>query len=65
LEQLPVIDWDDFVAEAKAGKGLVAVAGVIHDVTDFIKACPTATSSSSRARSAVRACGMPWTAACS
>jgi stearoyl-CoA desaturase (delta-9 desaturase) len=36
LEQLPVIDWDDFVAEAKAGKGLVAVAGVIHDVTDFI-----------------------------
>jgi stearoyl-CoA desaturase (delta-9 desaturase) len=40
LEQLPVIDWDDFVADAKAGKGLVAVAGVIHDVTDFIKDHP-------------------------
>ncbi|KAI1461472.1 acyl-CoA desaturase 1 [Annulohypoxylon moriforme] len=40
LEQLPVIDWDDYVAEAKNGRGLVAVAGVIHDVTDFIKDHP-------------------------
>ncbi|KAI2636976.1 acyl-CoA desaturase 1 [Hypomontagnella submonticulosa] len=40
LEQLPVIDWDDYVAEAKSGKGLVAIAGVIHDVTDFIKDHP-------------------------
>ncbi|ORY63114.1 acyl-desaturase [Pseudomassariella vexata] len=40
LEQLPVIHWDDFVAEAKNGKGLVAIAGVIHDVTDFIKDHP-------------------------
>lgn len=40
LEQLPVVDWDDFVAQAKAGKGLVAIAGVIHDVTDFIKEHP-------------------------
>jgi len=38
LEQLPVISWDDFVDTAKnKGKALVAVAGVIHDVTDFIK----------------------------
>ncbi|KAJ3503762.1 hypothetical protein NM208_g16449 [Fusarium decemcellulare] len=37
---LPVVDWDDFVAESKNGKGLVAIAGVIHDVTDFIKDHP-------------------------
>lgn len=40
LEQLPVISWDDFVAESKSGKALVAVAGVIHDVTAFIKDHP-------------------------
>ncbi|OIW31777.1 hypothetical protein CONLIGDRAFT_660032 [Coniochaeta ligniaria NRRL 30616] len=40
LEQLPVIAWDDFVADAKNGKALVAVAGVIHDVTSFIKDHP-------------------------
>jgi stearoyl-CoA desaturase (delta-9 desaturase) len=40
LEQLPVVNWDDFVAEAKNGKALVAIAGVIHDVTDFIKDHP-------------------------
>jgi stearoyl-CoA desaturase (Delta-9 desaturase) len=40
LDQLPVVNWDDFVTEAKNGKALVAVAGVIHDVTDFIKDHP-------------------------
>jgi len=40
LEQLPVVDWDDFVSRSKDGKALVAVAGVIHDVTDFIKDHP-------------------------
>ncbi|KAI1470831.1 uncharacterized protein F4812DRAFT_419163 [Daldinia caldariorum] len=40
LEQLPVMDWDDYVSESKNGKALVAVAGVIHDVTDFIKDHP-------------------------
>ena len=40
LEQLPVVHWDDFVADAKDGKALVAIAGVIHDVTDFIKDHP-------------------------
>ncbi|KAJ4414638.1 stearoyl-CoA 9-desaturase [Gnomoniopsis sp. IMI 355080] len=40
LEQLPVIDWDDFVEQSKNGKALVAVAGVIHDVADFIKDHP-------------------------
>lgn len=40
LEQLPVIAWDDFVADAQSGKALIAIAGVIHDVTDFIKEHP-------------------------
>ncbi|OQD89809.1 hypothetical protein PENANT_c002G09792 [Penicillium antarcticum] len=40
LEQLPVVDWDDFIAEAQSGKALVAIAGVVHDVTDFIKEHP-------------------------
>jgi stearoyl-CoA desaturase (delta-9 desaturase) len=34
------VNWDDFVADAKNGKALIAVAGVIHDVTDFIKSHP-------------------------
>ncbi len=40
LEQLPVVNWDDFVAQAQAGKALIAVAGVIHDVSAFIKDHP-------------------------
>jgi stearoyl-CoA desaturase (Delta-9 desaturase) len=40
LDQLPVVGWDDFITEAKSGKALVAIAGVIHDVTDFIKDHP-------------------------
>ncbi|KAK0751036.1 hypothetical protein B0T18DRAFT_320288 [Schizothecium vesticola] len=36
LENLPVIGWDDFVAESKDGKAWIAVAGVIHDVGKFI-----------------------------
>ncbi|KAJ5329994.1 hypothetical protein N7452_010384 [Penicillium brevicompactum] len=40
LGQLPVVDWDDFIAETQSGKALVAIAGVVHDVTDFIKEHP-------------------------
>ncbi|KAL2753447.1 hypothetical protein ACRALDRAFT_1044231 [Sodiomyces alcalophilus JCM 7366] len=40
LEQLPVVSWDDFVAQCKDGKALIAIAGVIHDVTDFIDEHP-------------------------
>lgn len=40
LEQLPIIDWDSFQEEAKNGRALIAVAGVIHDVSDFIKEHP-------------------------
>lgn len=40
LEQLPIFEWDDFVSGAQAGKALVAIAGVVHDVTDFINEHP-------------------------
>ncbi|KAI6785173.1 Acyl-CoA desaturase-like protein [Emericellopsis cladophorae] len=40
LEQLPVVAWDDFVDQAKNGKALTVIAGVIHDVGDFIKDHP-------------------------
>ncbi|EEH07446.1 delta-9 fatty acid desaturase [Histoplasma capsulatum G186AR] len=40
LDQLPVIEWDDYVDQAKNGRGLIAIAGVVHDVTDFIKDHP-------------------------
>ncbi|KAH8646263.1 stearoyl-CoA desaturase [Xylariales sp. PMI_506] len=42
LDQLPVIAWDDFVAEAKSegGRALVVVAGVVHDVSAFVKEHP-------------------------
>jgi stearoyl-CoA desaturase (delta-9 desaturase) len=37
LEQLPVMEWDDFVEQARTGgRELIAVAGVIHDVADFV-----------------------------
>jgi stearoyl-CoA desaturase (delta-9 desaturase) len=40
LDQLPVVDWDDFIAEARNGKALVAIAGVVHDVSRFIMEHP-------------------------
>jgi len=40
LDQLPVMEWDEYVEQAKNGRGLIAIAGVVHDVTDFIKDHP-------------------------
>lgn len=41
LEQLPVVSWDDFVADCRDnGKKLTSIAGVIHDVGDFIDTHP-------------------------
>ncbi|KAK4450672.1 acyl-CoA desaturase [Podospora aff. communis PSN243] len=41
LELLPVISWDEFVEQTKTeGKAWIAVAGVIHDVGNFIKDHP-------------------------
>jgi len=40
LDQLPVLEWEDYQEQAKNGKGLIAVAGVVHDVSNFIKDHP-------------------------
>jgi stearoyl-CoA desaturase (delta-9 desaturase) len=40
LEHLPVFSWDDFVSSCRAGNALIVIAGVIYDVTDFIKEHP-------------------------
>ncbi|KAI9691283.1 MAG: stearoyl-CoA 9-desaturase [Bogoriella megaspora] len=40
LEQLPVLEWDEFTDQAKNGRALIAVAGVVHDVSEFIKHHP-------------------------
>ena len=40
LDSLPVMEWDDYVDQAKNGRPLVAIAGVIHDVADFISEHP-------------------------
>ncbi|KAK6341779.1 stearoyl-CoA 9-desaturase [Orbilia blumenaviensis] len=40
LEQLPIIEFEDFQEQARNGRALIAVAGVIHDIGDFIKDHP-------------------------
>ncbi|KAF2098779.1 acyl-CoA desaturase [Rhizodiscina lignyota] len=40
LESLPVMEWDDYVDQCNNGRGLIAVGGVVHDVTAFIKEHP-------------------------
>ena len=40
LDQLPVMEWDEYIEQCQNGRGLIAVAGVVHDVTAFIKDHP-------------------------
>ncbi|KAI9882122.1 MAG: stearoyl-CoA 9-desaturase [Watsoniomyces obsoletus] len=40
LDQLPVMEWDDYQEQARNGKALIAVAGVVHDVSSFVKDHP-------------------------
>jgi len=40
LDQLPVVEWEDYVEQVANGRGLIAVAGVVHDVSDFIREHP-------------------------
>lgn len=37
LDQLPVKEWDDHVEKAGQGCDIVAIAVVVHDITDFVK----------------------------
>lgn len=36
LEQLPIMDWDQYQIEVAKGRPLLVIAGVIHDVGDFV-----------------------------
>lgn len=40
LDSLPVMEWDDYTDQCKNGRTLIAVAGVVHDVTEFIHEHP-------------------------
>jgi len=40
LEQLPVMSFEEYQEQAANGKALIAVAGVVHDLTDFVKDHP-------------------------
>jgi len=40
IKSLPKMGWDDFTEQARDGRCLVAVAGVVHDVTDFVTSHP-------------------------
>jgi stearoyl-CoA desaturase (delta-9 desaturase) len=34
------MEWDDYESEVYNGRGLIAIAGIVHDVTDFINDHP-------------------------
>jgi len=40
LDQLPVMEWDDYVDQCKNGRALICIAGVIHDVSAFLSEHP-------------------------
>jgi stearoyl-CoA desaturase (delta-9 desaturase) len=40
IDQLPAMSWDQFQAETKKGRSLIAITGVIHDVSSFVKDHP-------------------------
>lgn len=40
IQELPVMEWDDFVERAQEGRELVVIAGIVHDVSGFSKEHP-------------------------
>lgn len=40
LEYLPIMEWDDYQNEVTKGRPLLVIAGVIHDVGDFVEDHP-------------------------
>lgn len=40
LESLPVMEWEDYIEQCKNGRDLLAIAGVVHDVTSFVNDHP-------------------------
>lgn len=40
IEKLPVMEWDDYIEQSKNGRALVSIAGVVHDISDFVNDHP-------------------------
>ena len=40
IEKLPVWSWDEYTDECAKGQMLVAIAGVVHDVSGFVDRHP-------------------------
>ena len=40
IDQLPVMEWDEFTAQAAQGQSLVVIAGIVHNIESFIKRHP-------------------------
>ncbi|OJJ36442.1 hypothetical protein ASPWEDRAFT_406819 [Aspergillus wentii DTO 134E9] len=40
LHTLPVVEWEDYEQQVKEGRRLISIAGVVHDVADFIAEHP-------------------------
>ncbi|KAI0196386.1 hypothetical protein F4808DRAFT_439916 [Astrocystis sublimbata] len=39
LNQLPIMEWDDFLSQSQT-RALIMIAGVVHDLTDFVEEHP-------------------------
>jgi predicted heme/steroid binding protein len=37
---IPVIDWDGYTHQTESGRALIAIAGFVYDITDFIERHP-------------------------
>lgn len=35
LNQLPLVEWDDFQEEIQRGRSLIVIAGIVHDIAQF------------------------------
>ncbi|KAM0716172.1 hypothetical protein Q7P37_008686 [Cladosporium fusiforme] len=40
IQELPVMEWDDFIDQAKSGRELTVIAGIVHDLSGFTKDHP-------------------------
>ncbi|KAL2871756.1 uncharacterized protein BJX67DRAFT_377490 [Aspergillus lucknowensis] len=39
-DSIPLIDWEDYTRQAESGRALIAIAGFVHDITEFVEMHP-------------------------
>ncbi|KAL3454158.1 hypothetical protein BJX65DRAFT_317885 [Aspergillus insuetus] len=39
-DHIPIIDWEGYTHQAESGRALIAIAGFVYDITDFIERHP-------------------------